>query len=293
MLKIVASFFLSISFSYALTHIVLLGDPHLPGKNIEKKEQVIETINQQSDVDFVVALGDICSQTGTEEEYAFAQKFFQKLHKPLFLINGNHDYIYTDERTSEGKFQRASLEEQHIKLARFKDTFQLPSLYYSMQKENYFLIFLAVDEPAHLAQLSPTQLRWFENELQTHSRIPTIVFFHAPLNHTLETYNRWVNTPNFVAQPKEALDTIIQANPQIVLWVSGHTHTSAKEASFASSLNRYNDHVLNLHNSDMNKETIWTNTLFLENNRILIRTYDHTQKAWIDALDRTINVPKF
>jgi predicted MPP superfamily phosphohydrolase len=293
MLKIIASFFLSISFSYALTHIVLLGDPHLPGKNIDKKEQLIETINQQSDVDFVVALGDICSQTGSEEEYAFAKRFFLKLHKPLFLINGNHDYIYTNEPTSEGKFQRASGEEQHIKLARFKATFGLPALYYSMQKENYFLIFLAADDPTHLTQLSPTQLQWFENELQTHSKMPTIVFFHAPLAHTLRAYNKYADTPNFIAQPKEALDALIQANPQILLWVSGHTHTSPKEESFASAVNGYNDHLLNLHNSDLNKETLWTNSLFLENDRMVIRTYDHTQKRWIDALERTVFVPKF
>lgn len=288
-------YFLGLCFAFSLyanTHIVVLGDPHIPGKHLEAKEQVLEQINQWSDVDSVVAMGDLCSITGTKEEYALVKEYFSKLHKPLYVITGNHDFIYADELDSNGKLQHAPREIQDEKLRRFQNLFHLPKLYYSVQKESYLLIFLSADNPEHLAQLSMEQLSWFENELTTHPKMPTIVFFHAPLDQTLERYNHWVNTPNFVAQPKEKLHQIIQSNPQLFLWVSGHTHTSAKESSFSSSINRY-EQVTNIHNSDMNKETIWSNSLFLEKDLVRIKTYDHQAHQWLPSLERTILVPKF
>jgi len=276
---------------YGSTHIIILGDPHLPGKHLDKKENVLEQINTWSDVDSVVAMGDLCSLTGTEEEYASVKAYFSKLNKPLHVITGNHDFIYADALDSNGKFQHAPHELQEIKLKRFQETFHLPKLYYSVMKEHYLLLFLSADNPSHLAELSSEQLEWFENELRSHPKIPTIVFFHAPLDHTLESYNHWANTPNFVAQPKEKLHQIIVSNPQLFLWISGHTHTSPKEPSFASPINQY-EQVMNIHNTDMNKETIWTNSLYLEENFVRIKTYDHTQKIWIDSLERVITKPK-
>ncbi len=277
---------------YGGTHIVVLGDPHLAGKHPQMKEEVLEHINQWKDVDMVVAMGDLCSKTGTVEEYTYVKTYFSKLKKPLSVITGNHDFIYMDELDSNDKLQHASKEIQEAKLKRFQTTFNLPKLYYSMVKESYLLLFLSVDDPNHLAELSKEQLAWLEQELQAHPKMPTIVFFHAPLENTLETYNRWVNTPNFVAQPKKKIHELLQANPQLFLWVSGHTNTSAKEASFASKVNQY-EHVTNIHNSDMNKDIIWTNSLFLEENFVSIKTYDHSKQEWIDTLDRHIAVPKF
>jgi 3',5'-cyclic AMP phosphodiesterase CpdA len=277
---------------YGGTHIVVFGDPHLPGKHPQMKEEVLEHINEWKDVDMVVAMGDLCSKTGTVEEYTYVKTYFSKLKKPLSVITGNHDFIYMDELDSNDKLQHASKEIQEAKLKRFQTTFNLPKLYYSMVKESYLLLFLSADDPNHLAELSKEQLAWLEQELQSHPKMPTIVFFHAPLDNTLETYNRWVNTPNFVAQPKKKIHELLQANPQLFLWVSGHTNTSAKEASFASKVNQY-EHVTNIHNSDMNKDIIWTNSLFLEENFVSIKTYDHSKQEWIDTLDRHIAVPKF
>jgi 3',5'-cyclic AMP phosphodiesterase CpdA len=277
---------------YGGTHIVVFGDPHLPGKHPQMKEEVLEHINEWKDIDMVVAMGDLCSKTGTVEEYTYVKTYFSKLKKSLSVITGNHDFIYMDELDSNDKLQHASKEIQEAKLKRFQTTFNLPKLYYSMVKESYLLLFLSADDPNHLAELSKEQLAWLEQELQSHPKMPTIVFFHAPLDNTLETYNRWVNTPNFVAQPKKKIHELLQANPQLFLWVSGHTNTSAKEASFASKVNQY-EHVTNIHNSDMNKDIIWTNSLFLEENFVSIKTYNHSKQEWIDTLDRHIAVPKF
>lgn len=292
MLKYFLGLFTALSLYSASTHIVILGDPHLPGKNPQMKEEVIEHINQWNNVDMVIAMGDLCSKTGTEEEYTYVKAYFAKLTKPLYVITGNHDFIYADKLDENEKLQHATHQIQEEKLKRFQTTFALPKLYYSVIKEPYLLLFLSTNTPSHLAELSHEEFIWFEHELQTHPKMPTIVFFHAPLENTLESYKHWVNTPDFIAQPKEKIQTLLQENPQLFLWVSGHTHTPATEPSFASTINRY-EHVTNIHNSDMNKEVIWTNSLFLEENHVSIKTYDHSQQKWLDALERHIDIPKF
>jgi len=282
-----------ILFAQPLHHIAVLGDPHLPGKRMENKASVLHTINQWKDVDAVVAIGDLCSQTGTQEEYETLKSYFSKLTHPLYPITGNHDFIYEDALDENGKLKHASIEIQEQKLQRFQQTFGLPKLYYSIEKAPYLLIFLSADTHHYLSGLSDTQLLWFDNELKKNSEKPTIVFFHAPLNQTLESYKHWVNTPSFVAQPIEKIKSILKEHPQLFLWVSGHTHTPATEPSFASPVNLYEGQVTNIHNSDMNKETIWTNSLLLYVDKVVIKTYNHATQKWENSLERTLIKPTF
>ena len=282
----------SISLYANAPHIVILGDPHIPGKHLEAKENVLKTINQWNHVSMVVAIGDLCSQTATQEEYAAVKSYFQKLSHPLYPITGNHDYIYADALDENGKLQHASIEIQEEKLEFFRKLFKLPKLYYSLKVEPYKLIFLSANNQKYLAGISSEQLIWLENELKADASMPTIIFFHFPLQDTLETYKHWVNTPSFIAQPVDKIKTIIAHNPQIFMWISGHTHTSPKETSFASAINVYENQVTNIHNTDMNKETIWTNSLFLYHDKIVIKTYNHNEQKWLDSLERIIYPPK-
>jgi 3',5'-cyclic-AMP phosphodiesterase len=290
---LVSLYFACALFAQPLHQIVILGDPHLPGKRMDNKESVLHTINQWKEVDAVVAIGDLCSQTGTQEEYAQVKEYFSKLTHPLYPITGNHDFIYEDTLDENGKLKHASLEIQKQKRERFQQTFGLSKLYYSIEKEPYLLIFLSADTHAYLSGISDVQALWFEEELKKYPKKPTIVFFHAPLNHTLESYKHWVNTPSFVAQPIEKIQSILKVHPQVFLWVSGHTHTSPLEKSFASAINLYEGHVTNIHNSDMNKETIWTNSLLLYSDKVMVKTYNHATQKWENSLERTFIKPTF
>ncbi len=272
-------------------HVVILGDPHLTGKNIEAKENVIQKINSWDDVDMVIAVGDICEDGGTKEEYASSRKFFDKLNKPLYPILGNHDYIYEDVMSSKGSLVRAKPYSNEAKLRRFRKTFRLPAIYYDKKVGSYLLFFLSADRSDHLAQISEKQMEWLGSELERNHKIPTIIFFHAPLKGTLRDYNRSVNTPDFIAQPSAKIHDLLMKNPQVFLWVSGHTHTSPKEESFASSINVYEKRIMNIHNTDMNRETIWTNSLYLYPDKIIIKTYNHKRNAWLPELERTIFPP--
>ena len=111
------------------------------------------------------------------------------------------------------------------------------------------------------------------------------------MNRTLKTYKWFINTPNFIAQPAEALHALLTGNPQVFLWVSGHTHTSPLEESYASPVNLYEGHVTNVHNKDMNRGTIWTNSLYLYPEKVVIKTYNHEKNTWLPHLDRTVATP--
>lgn len=284
--------------------IVILGDPHLPVRErenrdaekrqriMEAKDSVINDINAWSDVDEVAVLGDIAAQFGTETEYSYAKAYFACVQKPVYIISGNHDYVYEDAFSPTGRFVWGDTASRQAKLKQFKESFALESLFYTHQAGPYQLIFLSPDSMEHyLTAMSQEEMEWFRGQLKRYAARPTIVFFHAPLKDTLLSYNKDANTPNFVAQPVEAIDDILMNNPQIRLWVSGHTHTPATNESFASpAINTYKGRVTNIHNADMDREVIWTNSLYLYPDKIVIRTFNHSSKEWVDALDRTVAI---
>jgi len=275
----------------AYKHLVILGDPHLPGEKIKTKEQVLATINTWDDVDMAIAVGDICEDRGTNDEYAAAKEFFSKLKKPFYPIVGNHDYIYADNLDAKGKRFKAVTETREAKLNKFRDTFGLKEISYSKMVDKYFLVFLSLDSSGYLAEISQKQVDWLNSELEKNKKYPTIIFFHAPLEGTLRSYNKNANSSNFVAQPIGKIRDILMNNSQVFLWVSGHTHTSPKEESFASATNTYEKSITNIHNTDMERETIWTNSLFLYPDKITVKTYNHKKGSWLPEFERTILPP--
>lgn len=273
-------------------HLVVLGDPHIPGEHIESKKEALETIKTWTDVDMIISVGDICEDRGTDDEYAAAKEFFSKLKKPFYPIVGNHDYIYADNLDSKGKRVKAVSETRERKLRKFRETFNLQDISYTVDAGKYFLVFLSLDSPEHLAEISQKQIEWLRTALNKNRKTPTIIFFHAPLEGTLRSYNKNANTSNYVAQPSSMLHDILTDNPQVFLWVSGHTHTSSKEESFASAINMYEKRITNIHNTDMNRETIWTNSLLLYPDKVVVKTYNHRKDRWVPELERTIIPPK-
>jgi predicted MPP superfamily phosphohydrolase len=275
-------------------HLVVLGDPHLPGKFLIEKEAVLRTINTWSEVKLVVAMGDICQDVGTAKEYAAARQFFSKLTKPLVPVPGNHDFIYEDIKKPDGKRIKGGAAERQQKLALFQKTFGIPALYHSKRVENYKLIFLATDDPQsdQLTRISQKQLEWLRSKLQRHKQNPTIIFFHGPLDGTLSNYHKHANRKNYIAQPQDDLQEILQKNPQVFLWVCGHMHVPATNKDFRSPINLYENRVYTLHNADMNRETIWTNSLFLFPDRVVIKTYNHRLGAWAPELEKTLVPPR-
>ena len=187
--------------------IALIGDPHLPGKNLPAKISALRTIDGWPDIDRVVVLGDICKESGTPGEYAAAKTFFNRLRKPARFVAGNHDYIYADKKNALGKRVKALRDVRRVKLERFVESFGLSGAYDSERLGGYLMIYLSTQE-----------------------------------------------------------------NPQIFLWISGHMHVPAASESFSAAINLYGGRVMNIHNPDMERKTIWTNVLRLYPDRVVIRT---------------------
>jgi 3',5'-cyclic-AMP phosphodiesterase len=270
-------------------HIVVLGDPHYPGTNPEMKNAVIASINDWPDVELVVILGDLTEKAGRASEYEVSGTYINKLKKPRALIVGNHDYIYEDELIGGAGLVLANASTRSAKLERFKSTFGMETLYYSMPMDGYLLIFLSTDhlKSRNFAEISSAQLTWFRAELAKNRSIPTIVFFHAPLQGTLASYD----TPNFVAKPDDLIEHALSENPQVFLWVSGHVHITARNAEFQIGDKLFLGRVRDIPCADMNHWTIWTTSLYLYPDRVVVRAWNHRWGFWEDREDLTVMRP--
>ena len=288
------------------TRLVVLSDLHLPGRLGPLKRRALETVNAWPDVDAVVALGDIVETTGSREEYAFAKSFLSQLRPPLYPVAGNHEYIYVP--SGGKKLKRGTRASQRARPRLFQETFSLPALHYEKRFGPYLVLFVSVDAVGgrYLTELSPETLLWLGRELRRHRRLPTIVFFHAPLEGTLRIRREDVENSNLFAQPKAPIRELIRQNPQIFLWVSGHAHIAPTNARFNNPLNLYEGRVTGIHNCDLDgrsalKETetavtehdrLWINSLFLYADRVVVKTYDLRRQAWLEELTRVIRPPE-
>ena len=287
--------------------IVVLGDPHLPYKptlwDSESRQEKVKTakdnlltqINAWDDVNLVVAVGDITGGFGDREEYDYAREYFARLRHPYTAITGNHDYIFANHWAPGSHWPWSGPKTRQKKLDRFREVFGLTELYQSRRAGPCLLIFLSADMTAgnpYQTQISPTQLDWFRAQLTANPHLPTIVFNHAPLKGTLSADFKKANTDQEIAQPHEEIRQLLRQNPQVFLWVSGHLHVPATNANFHSPVNLFEQRVLNVHNADLDRESQWTNSLYIYPDRVVVRTYAHQQQAWLPAMDRVVPLPK-
>jgi Icc protein len=294
--------------------IVVLSDMHLPGNLLPQKEKTIATLNSWPDVDLVAVTGDIVATGGDNSEYAFARAFFEKLNKPKAFIGGNHDYIYPDSypinKETGHHLKQPSPDARRLKLQQFKQTWALQDVFYSKQAGNYLLVFLTADDLFlnNYSEISDSQLRWLAAELQKNPNKPTIIFFHAPLQGTYASQRilKSGSPDSYNAEPADRIRKIVSQNPQVFMWVAGHLHIAPSNKDFNSGLNLYENQVAVILNPDMNgsslfsdtdvKSTkhdgIWTNSLFLHPDRVVVRTFDHKTGVWMSQLDRVILPPR-
>lgn len=285
-------------------HILLISDLHLPVRIkqhpdeavqkdiLQKKQQFLKTVNAWGDVDEAALLGDLAARYGNEPEFQAVDEYLGSLKFPYYAVAGNHDYAYKDwpRISSKGKEKKVpgTLEEKKAKLAAFQKRYKQSNLYYARTVGDCRLLYLAPDACGTYVELSPEQLGWLKNEIAAHKKGPMFFFCHAPLMGTLRTYRENINTPNFTAQPSDALAEILADVPQGSLWISGHTHTPPKNASYADmNVNRVHKNLVNIHNPTIDTPDIYTNSLFICKDRAIVRTYDHNEGVWIAGFDRT------
>lgn len=276
--------------------IALIGDPHLPGRNLELKRKVIQDINSWSEVDMVLCTGDLCETYGTDEEFRFAAEFFEKLTKPFFTLIGNHDNFYSD-----GGYFRATSLQRKEKIHRFHRHFPTQKLFSTMEYAGLRFYFLAVEgfESPYFSGVSEEQIEWFERELAANFAQKSVVFCHAPL-WSEEIVKVFPQAVNYIIQPAERFKRIIQKNEQVVLWVSGHVHFGMKKELINHPFNLYEGRVINILNCDMDgfsvldlnikpefHDQIWTRKLHISPEGFRCSVYDHNKDIELTELEMT------
>lgn len=95
---------------------------------------------------------------------------------------------------------------------------------------------------------------------------------------------------NGAVQARARTQSAAADNPQVFMWVSGHTHTAPSRESFASAINLRDGRVMNIHCTDMqDRSVVWTNSLFLYPDRVVVKTFDHGEEVWMRKLEREIS----
>ncbi len=286
--------------------ITVLSDVHYPSKTpmsdaekrakkSKQKEEAIQEINQWNDLDLAVFTGDMVALSGEERQMKEFLTLSNRLDKPKAFIAGNHELFYEKNQKfsdlSHGVPQGYFLRDVENHIENFKKNFG--PLYYTKEMGNYLLVFLSPDDNKQSKfpmKMSEEELDWFKKTVEANKNKPTIVFYHAPLDGTLTPKNEKEGNPREFAQPSAKIDLILLTNPQIKLWVSGHTHTPPTNPNFNSPVNYYHGKLLDLYNPTWEGKQVWTNSLYLYKDKIVVKTYDHKEHKWLDNLTRTIDV---
>ena len=164
----------------------------------------------------------------------------------------------------------------------------LPGAYYARDIGSCRLLYLSPDGCHSAVDLSPEQLDWLKQEVAQHQKGPILFFCHAPLAGSLRTYHPKINTVAATTQPANTLADILANVPPGSLWISGHTHTPPTNDSYADiKVNRVNPHLVNIHNPTIDTPHLYTNSLYICKDHLVIRTYDYNNGKWLDKLERT------
>ena len=55
-------------------------------------------------------------------------------------------------------------------------------------------------------------------------------------------------------------------------------------------MNYYHGKLLDVYNPTWDGKQVWTNSLYLYKDKIVIKTYDHKKGEWMDQLTRTVTL---
>ena len=297
----------SASAADASSRIVVLSDVHYGSKELRpgprkeimaRKEKAMDEVASWKDADMCVFTGDMVEMAASVEEYRLARSLTDRIKQHKAFVAGNHELVYSEKPLVDGVAQPADPIERVQHLERYIENYG--PLYHSEELGGYLLVFLSPDElTGHLpkgsakpyaVELSDAEVTWLSSTLKANQDKPTIIFCHTPLAGSIEKGSKEDLEKNFT-QPVEKLHDILARNPQVMLWVSGHTHTSPRSASYSSAVNRQSGAaVVDIHNPAWEGDEIWTNSIFLYKDKVEVRTWSHKDHRWLDPLDRSYAV---
>lgn len=93
-------FLYNISVAQSQFTFAQISDLHIGSNNADEDlRRTVQDINQQNEIKFVVATGDI-TEFGSDKELLLAKQILDSLNKPWYIIPGNHDDNWSESGTN-------------------------------------------------------------------------------------------------------------------------------------------------------------------------------------------------
>ena len=270
--------------------VAVLSDLHCRPANVESLLKAIRTINKMPDIYAAAITGDLNEKIGSPAEYKYLVKALSHFSVPVFAVPGNHDVQYKDyynpNKNAKNPKLRTNAKERKAKLERFRNLLKLKALRFSRKVGGHLLVFLPDDHltAKRLVTLSDATLKFLRETLKKNKDMPTLVFCHGPL---LGSYNRKGGLPllQATAQPSAKIHNILKDNPQVFLWVSGHTHTGPSSKNFCAKVNKVGK-VTNIHTPAIQPGSSYIQVLKLSPKQAVVRTLNTKTGKFIKKFDR-------
>ncbi len=180
------------------------------GESTRLLQSLVDELNQDSSLDFVMTAGDL-TNVGTEEDYAGFVDTMKELNVPWYPVLGNHD------KNSLDWYQ------YYLTYVGKKET------YYSFDQGKYhFIVLDSAVQGQVKGDLNETQLTWLQNDLDANFGKPTLIFMHH-INHRIDTMG-------IEEDAKDALESILSTHPWVLSVHSGHSHQNELVLSDSSQV---------------------------------------------------------
>ena len=181
-------------------------------------KSVVEDINNQQGISFVIFTGDNINNPKEENLRAFL-KIADKLNVPYYLALGNHD-VYKSGGLSKAKYFEI-VKENNIFFPQRKPNYAF--------KKNGFL-FLIVDGakeviPSSVGYYRENTLTWLDKQLTKNKKTDAIIMQHFPILAADGTIGTSQNCKTYKV---EAYQAILEKHKNVLAIVSGHLHTNAE-----------------------------------------------------------------
>ena len=173
-----------------------LSDIHVGYPTAEEDlRRSVDDINSLENISFTIISGDITA-TGTLEELTLAKNILDDLHKPYYIIPGNHDTKWSESGCTD--FMKLWGDDRFV-----------------FQFGKYKFIGLHEGPRMRMADgyFAPEDLRWFDSLIESlpNSNEPIIFITHYPIDDEIANWY-------------EMLDRLKNINTQVVLFGHGHTN---------------------------------------------------------------------
>ena len=247
---------------------------------------------QQFQPDLWIVDGDVTDH-GLPGEYAAFGDLVRRggIGDRLLVSAGNHEFYAAAASDLECR-------------RRFREAFGLPETYCNHVHGGLHFVMLADEQYKSAprnpdwAWITPEQLRWFERVLTEHRDRFTIVSLHQPLQETVA--GTWADDGFAGSGQAAELRAIWRRNPQIRLWLSGHTHYRLELAgqvdwqrrtlfaALGSTCYQYVTAAGAAPSGRIDRSASQSRVLEVWSDRAVLRARDHEAGRWLDDLAVTI-----